>query len=345
MINILGFTRGTAKDEMDGPQYYRTYLPLRQVHRADNGIEAHIVTADKVIGIPNERLETTDIFVMTRMYHENIDPFIDVIHSYGAVLVLDTDDDLTENYKLVSGTGDVFKEIIGQVDYLTVSTEPLADLYAPYTKERPIVLPNHVDALWMQSVASKAKRIVEGMTMGVSGSPTHWGDWRVVARPLQRIAKDYDVTPILSGDMPSYMRFVADEEDRVELGGVPYSVYPVILKQFDAVLCAVDSTDHFNDGKSAVKALECMALGVVPICSQFKPYMELAEAGAPVYIVDEDTPEAWYEAMESFIKDKEMFNMYRDAGPEWVMNNRDMANCGEDKWSKFYSSIVDRLDK
>ena len=338
MINVLGFTRGTGLLDVDGPQYYRALLPLREVHKAANGIATQLLSSEDVIGLSDRVLEDVDFVTMSRMYQEDIDPFLLLLHTYGAQLVLDADDDLTENYKLVSGRGEIFKEILGKVDHVTVSTQPLADLYGQYTSKPPVVLRNHVDVDWMIEIASRARRLQEGLTIGVTGSPTHWGDWRIVAPPLQRIVKEFrpGLTPILSGEVPRYMKYVGEEDERIELGGVPFSVYPVILKQFDIVLCAVDTQDPFNDGKSAVKALECMALGVVPICSRFGPYMDLATGGAPVIIVEEDTGDGWFEAMRKVVQDDDYRTSLSKRGPTWVKEHRDMQASGHLCWSNFY---------
>jgi len=258
----------------------------------------------------------------------------------GAVVVLYTDDDLTETYKLVSGHGEDFKVALGKVDYATVATQPLGDLCSQYTKRPPVVLRNHVDVEWMQEIASKARRLVEGLTIGFSGSPTHWGDWRTPSVPLQRIVRDFDVTAVLHGEMPRYMKYVADRDTLIELGGVPFAAYPALLKQFDVVLCAVDTRDRFNDGKSDVKALECMAIGVVPICSRFGPYMALHAAGAPVVIVEEETQDGWYEAMRRVAAPpKEYREDLASRGPAWVLEHRDMRVSGHKLWAEFYRSI------
>lgn len=339
-MNILGYVKGTQWDEMDGTQFYRAYLPLREVNSADNGIEAVVLNDDQIIGRGDEDFRGYNIFAWPRMSHVDIDEFLRFIHSIGAKLTIDADDDLTEDYKMVSGHGDEFKTVIGAVDHVTCTTQALADHLGQYTQRPPTVLRNHVDIDWMVKIASKAKRVIEGLTIGFSGSPTHWGDWYIPAVPLSRIVKDYDVTPIVHGEVPRYLNYIAPKEQLVRLGGVPYSIYPAILRQFDIVLCAVDGDDKFNSGKSAVKALESMAVGAVPICSRFGPYLDLAKDGAPIVLVEENTRKAWYYAMSGLIEDNELREMMSRQGPEWVRENRDMRRSGYKLWADFYRSIV-----
>ena len=338
-MNVLGFLRDKDLESMDAVQYYRTFLPLREIHRHADEVKANMVIAQDLEGQTDAALAGRDIYTMCRMYQvEDFEEFLAAIHRQGAVLVLDSDDDLTEDYKLVSGRGPEFKEILGMVDYVTVSTPALAEHLGQYTQKTPTVLRNHIDTDWMIETARRAKRLVDdGLTMGFLGSPTHWGDWRLPSIPLATLAREFGITPMLVGVLPRYLNCIADA---VRLGPVPFSVYPIVLSQFDVVLCAVDSADEFNAGKSAVKALECMALGIVPICSRFTAYLELAEAGAPIVLVSEDTRAGWYDAMHTIVTDEGLRIQLGTAGPAWVKANRDMTVSGWQHWERFYQGIA-----
>lgn len=335
MINVLGFARDTDIKTIDGPQYYRSYLPLREVDKRASDIQAQIMGADALSN--DDELPPFDIVTMARLYHRDCEEFIAEVHRRGGVLVLDSDDDLTETHKLVSGRGPEFCEVLGMVDYVTASTQSLADLFGQYTQRPPVPLQNCVDVDWMQAVASTAKRLETDLTIGFTGSPTHWGDWRLPAVPFARILRDCDVRGILHGEVPRYLEFAAD--DLIKIDGVPFVIYPIVLSQFDIVLCAVDSQDEFNVGKSAVKALECMALGVVPICSQFAPYEALARAGAPVVIVPEESADGWYRAMWELINRRDWLMELSEAGPRWVREQRDMTQTGWAQWATFFRSV------
>ena len=339
MTSILGFTRDTAWDKMDGVQYYRTYLPLREINRQAKGMAAEVIGQNTIAALSDDDLGGRDIYTMARMYGEGHQEFVQEIHGRGGALVLDSDDDLTETYRLVSGRGAEFKEVLGQVDYVTVSTQYLADLFSQYTKRPPTVLKNCVDVKWMVERMSAGKRVVTGLTIGFSGSPTHWGDWYLPAIPFQRIVKDFDVAPILHGEVPRYLTYCTN--DRViKLAGVPFSIYPVALSQFDIVLCAVDVRDGFSLGKSSVKALEAMVVGAVPICSPLPAYQEIHEQGAPVVMIEEDSRDGWYEAMRKVVSDEAYRQDLVSRGREWVYAHRDMTNTGYKQWEKFYLEIA-----
>lgn len=337
-MRVMGFVRETDKKKMDAVQYYRTFLPLRALGDADNDIGCAIMGKEEAAKNPDVR--GFDIYTMCRMYHVDCGEFLDQVHSQGAPLVLDSDDDLTEDYKLVSGHGPDFKKVLGMVDYVTVSTPALAKHFEQYTQKPPTVLRNCVDTDWLTTVADKAQRLETGLTMGYIGSPTHWGDWRLSSVPFARIVREFTVRPVICGNsLPRYLQYVGKES--IALGHVPFAAYPAVLKQYDVVLCAVDSGDKFNSGKSALKPLECMALGIVPICSRFGPYVELADAGAPVVLIAEDTADGWFEAMRNVIIEEELRRELSAAGPGWVKANRDMTISGYKQWGNFYREITD----
>ena len=346
MTKILGFIRDTSWDKLDAVNYYRTYLPLREINRRDNGISAMCAGGKQLEGATDDELGGRDIYTMCRMYQspEETQKFMDEIHRQGGVLVFDSDDDLTETYKMVSGRGEEFKAVLGIVDYVTTSTRPLAGILSPYTKRPPVVLQNCVDVDWMQETAKKSKRVIEGLTLGFSGSPTHWGDWYIPAVPFAQLGAEYKetVTLVVHGEAPRYLEFAAQKAEMISLGSVPFSVYPVLLSQFDMLICAVDGNDPFNQGKSAVKALECMALGVIPICSNWGAYRELAKMGAPVVLVQKSkSRESWRGAMRKLIEDPAKRAKLSAAGPKWVKENRDMVFSGYLQWQEFYRSIAE----
>lgn len=405
MINILGMLKGSSNwTEMEAVTFYRSYLPLREITRQVEDMSALVAPSDVLEGVIDEELGGRDIYVHYRMPSgAPARTYINEVHRRGGVVVFDSDDDLTNEYRLTTVFSDEIKYLMGEVDYVTCSRPELADRFAQYTKVHPTALLNYVDVDWMADVIdamdaswtisslgfydpipwleiyeahaatlgksidqltkpeyrqARADAVQEhggdptdyktprlgGIVMGFSGSPTHWGDWYIPSVPFSRIIhefRDIGVEPLLQGQMPIYLSNV-DAGGVLRYDGVNFVVYPYYLNKFDVLLCGVDPKDEFNSGKSAVKALECMALGIVPICSRFKPYMELYEAGAPLVLVEEDTRDAWYEAMRDLIQDEEKRLTLKANGPGWVKANRDMTVDGYKQWEDFYRGIVDK---
>lgn len=341
-MKVLGFIRDSNWDMIGPVHYYRTYLPLREVGLRAKGIGTSVLGKGSLAGVPDNELGGNDVYTMARMFKSESGPALDWVHRNGAVLVLDSDDDLTEEFKLVSGVGDEFKEALGAVDYVTCSTPVLTERFAQYTQRPPVVLRNCVDVDWLQEVASGGKRLVERLVIGFSGSATHWGDWRMPSVPFARIGKDFpDVVLGLHGKYPRYLKYADEKATVLTLEATKFFKYPYFLSQFDIVLCAVDTRDQFAAGKSALKALECMALGVVPICSRFPPYLELAEQGAPIVLIPEDTRDGWYETMRALVQPDGYREHLSSLGPDWVREHRDMPTTGYQQWEAFYHEIVD----
>ncbi|KPK89993.1 MAG: hypothetical protein AMJ88_16790 [Anaerolineae bacterium SM23_ 63] len=342
-IRVVGFIRDTSTEKLVGTEYYRCFLPMREVNSNDNQIEAIVLDGKRVLEAEAEQEQAGewphfDIFHWPRISPGDCEDFVNEVHNRGGLFLIDADDDLTEEFKLVSGRGEEFKNVLRNVDYLTVSTQALADRLTKYTKRPPVVLKNYIDVDWFGEKADAARRIIDGVTIGFSGSPTHWRDWYIPAVPFQRIVRNFDVEPILHGETPRYMKFVS--ENIVTLPGVPFFFYPTLLSQFDILLCSVDPDDPFNTGKSAIKAIEAMSVGAVPICSPFNPYIELLELGAPIIVVEEQTRDAWYEAMASLLKDDDYRLYLKSKGRDWVRQNRDMSTIGYKFWENFYKEIT-----
>lgn len=342
MSRVVGIARSLEKSKMDAVQYYRCCLPIDAVGRADNGIRTELYGADVMDGSwiqDGEGIEPPDVLVMSRMYFDDYARFVDEVHKSGTKLVLDCDDDLLETHRLISGRGKEFEYVLGQADYVTTTTQYLADLFGEHTQRSPVVLKNCVDVKWMNSVAKEPD---PGITrIGFSGSPTHWGDWKTASLGISRVLKEYKCDFLVHGFLPRYMKYVSYPEEVTLMSMVEYAVYPYILGKFSILACAVDPTDGFNFGKSAVKALEAMAIGVVPVCSNFGPYAELKERGAPVIIVEEETSDCWYETVRSLLRGDMTDDI--QGGVEWVLRNRDMVQGGYRQWENFFRSVINEV--
>lgn len=334
-MEILGLLRAATIADLDAVQYYRVFLPLRNIDRYAGGAKC-ITTADAQT-VTDEPLANRDVYVVSRMYSTagEMRKMVDWTHEQGAAFVFDSDDDLTEKSRLVSGNGEAFIGALQMADYVTVSTEQLAECLGKYTDKAPIVLPNHIDCDWFSRVADGAIRQFPGLVVGLSGSPTHWADWRYAAVALGRIAdrRCSEVTPLVQGDPPDYVQYI----NRLHSFGVaPYLSYPLMLAQFDVLLCAVDRYDPFNYGKSMIKPLEAMMAGALPVCGVF--YQRLADEGAPVVIVPDDGVDGWMHALETVLSQPDLMHELRAAGRQWVTEHYDIAN-GWRLWHDAYSGL------
>lgn len=324
--------------------YYRTFAPLRAL--SQNGVDVVFIdkfmAAQNLSGIPAGP-DTTgyDIYTTCRLYSESNADFLQLIHDEGGIFVFDSDDDLTETYRLVSGRGEQFKRILSEADYVTTSTPELAEHFSEWSQRPPVVLPNHLDVESFGVCADKARRAYKALTIGFSGTKTHWRDWYIASVAWSRIAEDYrdETVPLTHGSPPDYLRFI----EPIHLSTVPYEKYPEALRQFDILLCAVDLNDEFNTGKSGVKALEAMVAGAVPVCSRLSAYQRLYKQGAPIVLVEEETRDCWYETIRALVVDKERLLSLRRQGRQWVRDNRDIAH-GYELWLSAYEIMIGGTD-
>lgn len=343
--SVLGFLAcDSTWDQMKAVQYYRAYLPLRELHRQAPDFTATLLDQRMLEGRTDDELSGHDLYVTSRVYGpEGHQEFAEAVHQAGGKWVVDTDDDLTEDSRLLMGYGQSFIDVLGAADYATVSTRALAHHLAQYTKEPPVVLKNHIDVGWFTQMANQVKQVLPGIKVGLSGSRSHYLDWWFAVQGLERLANEYqDVTPVLHGFRPHYMECTLEDHPRsAYVEHVPYAIYPTALKQFDVVMCAVRLDDEFNDYRSNVKALEVMATGGVAVCSRQSEYVALAEAGAPILLVEEDSADGWFEAIRPLITDQVLRAELQSRGPAWVAKHGDMCNGGYEYWATAYRNFVD----
>jgi glycosyltransferase involved in cell wall biosynthesis len=342
MSSVLGFLDTSSSwDKMKATTYYRLYLPLRELNRNAPDFSATILSQEMIGGKSDTELAGFDLYCMSRMYGEGSKEFARAVHQAGGRWVFDTDDDLSENTRMLMGYGEQFKAALGEADFVTVSTGALAHHLAQYCQRPPIVLRNHIDYDWFTGVAGQVRKVLPGVVVGLSGSSSHYWDWRIATDALSLLAADYPgITPAIHSDFVPY--YCEDTIERlVSLPKVPYSVYPSLLRQFSIVLCALDTMDKFNDYRSDIKPIEAMVTGAVAVCSRQGEYVALAEAGAPILLVEEETKDCWYETTRQLIDDEAMRRDLSARGPEWVRGNRDMVAHGWKLWERAYGDFVD----
>ena len=346
-MKVLGFIQGSGPD-LKSFQYYRVYLPMREVGK-NTDIEVVQVDATQPLFFNNEQTEGYDFYAMSRMYGGDSRAFVDAVHATGAKITWDCDDDLTDDVRWVSGHGDAVKEMLGAVDFVTVTTPVLAERLGRYTQRAPVVIPNYVDGLWLQEQAASVQRFVPGLTLGFAGTKSHWGDFHIALDAFRSVSEQPHVQPLLLGYHPPYFD---DIPGIVRINQVPLAGYPGMLGQFDVLCCCLDTEEpgpawkpeyeiegnyQWNEGKSAVKALEAMALGIVALCSDIPAYRALYEAGAPIVLVE--NAEDWSAEVAQIVGDAKLRETLSAAGPEWIAANRDMRNDGWKVWADYLRGL------
>jgi len=245
---------------------------------------------------------------------------------------------------------DLARDLLKEGSAITVTTVDLRNLVQKYAPGVPVyILPNCV-RFWEWQGWDRWERWPDDfLVLGLTGSKTHYRDWRVLAEVLPRIMEEHEnVALVLQGFIPDYLQpVVAKYQDRAYADDKfkDYSTYPGVIRQSDIALCPVDTRDEFNKYKSAIKAVEAMAAGrrlpggkqggAVPIVSDIRYYRRVVGSGNKRgIIVKERDPQAWYEAIKILIMDKDRRQRYARRGRAWVWKNRSI----ETKWRLWWDA-------
>lgn len=217
----------------------------------------------------------------------------------GRKLVYEIDDDLWN----IDASSPVAHEFFAQPEILTnlqrnievsaavtVTTAPLAERVARWNPNVHVV-PNAVPD-WL--VEHEPERRDDGvLTIGWGGSATHQMDFGQVADQLRRYLQRNPGTEFhcIGNDYATWMRIPAER--------ARFTPWVANVEEF---LRAIDYTigiaplrPHlFNQAKSALKAIECGALGIPIVASAVRPYEDYVRHGKTGFLVRRDHEWARY---------------------------------------------------
>ena len=263
-------------------------------------------------------------------------------------IVLEYDDDyFTNSRDLKYQHYDLFHELVGMADAIIVSTDYLAKVARRYATGVPVyVLENSVNWDEWQNRERFDWAPEDHIVIGLTGSPTHGDDWLVLKDVMPRVLKENgNVTFVIGGWSPEYFRELVETHDRAQFTGpVVYDDYPSMIRQFDITLCPVKPDDEFNFSKSAIKAIEGLAAGrelangrsggSVPITSKLYYYQRVTGGNKRGLSIDH-TPEAWYDAITTLIRNNELRMRLAQKGRGWVYKNRSIERNWQRWWAAY----------
>lgn len=216
-------------------------------------------------------------------------------------------------------------------DALTVSTDYLARVIArEYEVTAPIhVLPNCLDpAVFDLPPVDQSGPCV----LGWAGSDTHRGDFEHVRRPLRRFFTRHPNASMTF--MGTDYRHLAGGPAGGFTPWAPVWDDPVgYMKQLDwQVGIAPLAPTQFNRSKSALKALEYAARGIVVVASDVEPYRAFVRHGETGFLVSQD--HQWGHYLEVLADDPNararMSAAARDLAREWTIDKH------IEKWEAAY---------
>jgi len=273
-----------------------------------------------------------------------VDSFFDAARFYGIKTVYEVDDDFTNEYRtVIEGS---MSAIASKCDAITVTTPYLADTMRKRFNKPVFVLPNFLaPEIWRYGEVNRP--LPEDTVMiWLSGSSTHEQDWKVLENVLPPLLQKHPQAMLaICGYHPDYLKGI---DGVLYEEGRDYITYASMVRQSDIVLAPVDPTDLFNMGKSPVKATEGQGAvrkvqnqlcGAAVVATDNPVYRLTIRNGVDGLLV-EHTPEAWFEALDKLLVDKEMrFRLQKAAYKRvWVKGEWDVSRQWV-QWANAYNKI------
>ena len=150
---------------------------------------------------------------------------------------------------------------VEQADWLVVSTQPLAEAYAPFHHDIRVAQ-NRLDDQWvgLNSLRRQGKK----PRVGWAGGSSHAGDLEILLPFMKEL--ENEVEWVFMGMKPQNVKC------EFHLG-VPFEFYPEKLATLNLDLALVPlEMNIFNECKSNLRLLELGACGVPVICTDIEPY-------------------------------------------------------------------------
>lgn len=354
MTRVTGLYMGPAK-RPGACEIYRVNVPLYHLGKHSNAWETRWLHLGDLIDDGLEPLAAaiaeSDIIVLPRTFYLNnetrevVAGVIGMARAAGTRTVYEVDDDYSNEFREVVA-GEAI-EVASWCDAITVTTERLARRMQNLTGRPAYVLPNMLDPeLWKGE--RQTQHNTGDLIIGLTGSATHYNDWKAAAGPLLEILQEAsDVRLALVGFHPDYLQGFPRTD---YLPVLPYPQYAQIIKSCDIVLAPVDPRDRFNDYKSAIKAVEGMGArrsingrpaGAAVIATRNTVYSTAIRHEKNGLLVDH-TPEDWYDALDRLITYGDFrrglqYRAYRSVWP----GHYD-ASKGWTKWALAYNKILSK---
>ena len=192
-------------------------------------------------------------------------------------------------------------------DRLIVSTQPLADYYAPWCKDIRLV-PNALDMRHWGQLQYPARQRAR-LRVGWVGAAQHQGDLRLVQRVVEILAGEVDW--VFMGMCPDGLRPYVKEFH----GFVAYKDYPAKMASLDLDIAIAPLEDNpFNACKSNLRLLEYGAMGWPVVCSDVYPY----RTDDPPVLRVPNTEDAWLDALGRLIGDARLRRSQGEALHGWL---------------------------
>jgi hypothetical protein len=295
-LDVFGWAADNA-----GCGYYRIQLPAQGL--AGLGHATHASTR-----LPQPVRHNPDVTVIgQRVCDPNPSVMWQQLAAEGRHLIYEVDDDLfnidhrSPAAHQYYARPDVRANIIRNIQVaaaVTVTTQPLADIVRQWNPNVHVV-PNAVPD-WLVD-HQPAQRNDGAITIGWGGSATHGMDWEQTSSQIRRFLQRHPQAELhcIGNDYGAALR-------------APRRRFTPWVPNVEAFLRAIDYhvgvaplLPHvFNQSKSAIKALECAALGIPTVASAVRPYEDYLQHGVTGYLVRRD--HEWGQYLRALVNDPAM---------------------------------------
>ena len=227
-------------------------------------------------------------------------------------------------------------------DALSVTTSELAAAHEHLIAKGDIyVLPNSLDLTFYKPWERRAPK--DELRIGWQGGASHIRDMKVFEEPMKELVDKYNIKLVFFGSFwpdqkeafptAEFHPWVDQDTFHVKLGSL----------DLDIGLCPIEDTD-FNRGKSNLKMLEYGAFNVPSVCSQIPsgPYNLPPSVDFNDRVMVENTGEAWFNAIEALIKDKEKRKFIGDNARNTVETAYNIDHNWK-YWAECYGEVHSRL--
>ena len=351
----------SENDLYGGIGYYRVIKPA-QVLRKYFDIE--VVGADiRHWGTTEEkyyRIGQYDLIISKHLKTgEDASNLLAIAKHFDKKVLVDVDDDYLnmrkenpaiKNYDVLKGGRYFLSAFLELSDGMTVSTQPLKNLYTKFNQEID-VLPNCCDVNDWPKVR---KAWDDGkVRIGFAGGMGHNDDLDLIIEPIARILNKYPnvefqiigaVDPVQAKLIGAKMLKFAERnilsQFKIANGTMAWSGYPELLASFGWDIALAPLVDcPFNRSKSHIRWLESSMIHCPVIASPVYPYYEPIQGVNTM--VDEVTglfannSHEWFEKMERLILDKGLRKSIADNAYSYILKNWQYS-----QWTSQWKKVI-----
>ncbi len=326
--------------------YIRLLQPLN--HPASAGdFDIRVETAKTIFDVDADII-VTQRFAMPDV--ETADRLAAHARCMGATLLFDLDDDLLNIPRTHPDAADlrprvkVVRRMLDVADAVQVSTPDLAERLASIRPDA-VVIENGLDErIWKQPAPSFRDQPVRILCMGTT---THDRDFAMIEPALSRLKAEYDdrikidvIGMTSRNDLPHGLNRI----------GPP----PSAMRSYPGFVNWLTSTEPpwhiglaplldtpFNRGKSAIKAMDYAALGLVVLASDTPVYRGSIADGSAGQLVP-NNPGAWYAALNWLLRSREERLTVAARSRDAFLDRASLASQGKIRRDAWYRLLKTR---